>query len=271
MSDISLNNSRLDNKFSELKKANQKALIPFITCGDPDLDTTHRLVLALEENGADIVELGVPFSDPLADGPTIQKSSQRALDRGVNPDIILETVTKIRQNTQIPLVFMIYYNIILQMGEETFVKKAVSAGVDGIIVPDLPLEESGSLMAISREHGLDLVLLLAPTSTEDRVSSISLASMGFIYYVSITGVTGARKNLKSSVKERVEKIKSVSKKPVCVGFGISTAEQAKEVSAWADGVVVGSALVNIISEANNPQEAVMKAGLFVKSLKDAIS
>jgi len=259
--------SRIGKKFQELKREKKKALIPFITAGYPDLETTCKLVLALEENGADIVELGVPFSDPLADGPTIQKTSQHALDAGVTPDKVLDTVRKIRERSSVPIVLMLYYNIIMQMGEERFVHNSVLAGVDGIIVPDLPLEESVSLRAHAEKAGLDLIFLIAPTSTPERIKNLCSASRGFVYYVSLTGVTGVRNALASSIKEKVEKIEACTDLPVCVGFGISSAEQAEEVSSFSDGVVVGSALLKVIGDAK-PGEVIKSAGNFISSLRN---
>jgi len=257
---------RIEKKFKEL--GNNTALIPFITAGHPSLEATYNLVLTLEENGADIIELGIPFSDPLADGPTIQKSSQHALDTGVTPGKVLETIKKIRKKSQIPLIFMVYYNIILQMGEEKFIGEAVAVGVDGIIVPDLPLEEAASLRKYAEESGIDLIFLLAPTSTPERIKALCSASRGFVYYVSLTGVTGARKSLAGSIQEKVELIKSTTKLPVCVGFGISTPEQAKAVSKHADGVIVGSALVEKIEKSKGNLKDV---GNFIKSIKTALA
>jgi len=257
---------RIGNKFKELGK--NTALIPFITAGHPSLEATYELALTLEENGADIIELGIPFSDPLADGPTIQKSSQHALDSGVTPGKILDTVRQIRQKSQVPLIFMVYYNIILQMGEEKFVDEAVSAGIDGIIVPDLPLEEAESLRKYAEDGGIDLIFLLAPTSTPERVKALCSASRGFVYYVSRTGVTGTQENLACSIQSKVETIKSATNLPVCVGFGISSPEQAKAVSKHADGVIIGSALVEKVENSCGDFKDV---GNFIKSIKAALA
>jgi len=257
---------RIEKKFKEL--GSSTALIPFITAGHPSIEATYNIVLTLEKNGADIIELGIPFSDPLADGPTIQKSSQHALDTGVTPGKVLDMVREIRQKSQVPLIFMVYYNIILQMGEEKFIEEAVSAGIDGIIVPDLPLEEADSLRKYAEDGGVDLIFLLAPTSTNERIKALCSASRGFVYYVSLTGVTGTRSSLAVSIQEKVEAIKSNTKLPVCVGFGISTPEQAKAVSKHADGVIVGSALVEKIEKSGGNLEDI---GNFIKSIKTVLA
>ena len=260
--------SRISEKFSELKARGEKALIPYIMAGDPDLETTKRLILEIERSGGDIIELGVPFSDPLADGPAIQRAAIRALANKVSLRQVISLVRDVRRETQVPIILMLYYNLILKYGEEKFVKDAVSAGVDGVIVPDLPPDEAASLMASAREHGLDTVFLLAPTSDAGRIKLVSESSEGFIYYVSLTGVTGARRELDAGIEASVRKIKKAAKKPVCVGFGISNAEQAAKVAAWADGVIVGSALVGVIEKAG--ADAVKEAGRFSKSLKRGV-
>lgn len=261
--------SRISEKFDELKARGEKALIPYIMAGDPDLEATKRLIIEIEKSGADIIELGVPFSDPLADGPTIQRAAIRALANKVSLRQVISLVRGARRETQVPIILMLYYNLILKYGEEKFVKDAVSAGVDGVIIPDLPPDEAAGLIASAREYGLDTVFLLAPTSDADRIRLVSGAAEGFIYYVSLTGVTGARRELDSGIEASVRKIKRAAKKPVCVGFGISNAEQAAKVAAWADGVIVGSALVGVMEKAG--ADAVVKeAGRFVRSLKNGV-
>jgi len=221
-------------------------------------------VAILEDCGADIVELGVPFSDPLADGPTIQKAAQRALSNGVTLKTVMDLVEEIRGNSQIPIVLMTYYNLVFKYGEERFVKDASAAGVDGLIVPDLPPDEADNLMRCSRRTGFDTVFLIAPTSTEERIRKVSKASGGFIYYVSITGITGSKLALDSSIESHIAKIRSESHKPIAVGFGISTPEEAADVSRFADGVIVGS---SIVKRAGDSDESLRE---YLVSLRRAI-
>lgn len=259
--------SRIENKFAELKDKRGKALIAYIMAGDPSLEDTERLIIELEKAGADLIELGIPFSDPLADGPTIQKAAARALEQNVSLRDVIDLVRRIRKVSQVPIIFMSYYNPVFKYGEEKFVSDAVKAGVDGIIVPDLPPEEAGSLTAFARGKGLDTIFLLAPTSDEDRIKTVCSNSTGFIYYVSLTGVTGTREGVAKDIKGMVRKIKGHTKNPVAVGFGISRPEQAKEISSWADGVIVGSAIVKIIEENIGKKTMPKKVHDFVKTLK----
>ncbi len=235
--------SRIGARFRQILERKGKAFIPYVMAGDPSIGRTRELVRILEECGADIIELGVPFSDPLADGPTIQKAAQRSLAEGVTLGGVIELVSELRTQTQIPIVLMTYYNLILRYGEERFARDAASAGVDGMIIPDLPPDEATNLLRYSRKAGLDLIFLLAPTSTDERIKKVSGASSGFIYYVSITGITGAKLSMDSSIESHIAKIKAGSGKPVAVGFGISTPEEAAAVSRFSDGVIVGSAIV----------------------------
>jgi len=263
--------SRLKNTFSRLKKKNETALIPYIMAGDPDLATTKTLIIEMEKAGCDVIELGAPFSDPLADGPTIQKAALRSLRNHTNISDVLRLVADVRKESEIPLILMTYYNLIFKYGEERFVNEAVSAGLDGMILPDLPPEEAGTLIPLAKKAGLDSIFLLAPTSTDERISLVCKVSQGFVYYVSLTGVTGARSGLRDSVKESLHKIKTVTDKPVAVGFGISTPDQAAQVALWgADGVIVGSALVKVIEENIGSPQLVEKAGAFVKALKQGV-
>lgn len=240
--------NRIDRAFKKLKAERKKAFIPYITAGDPTLAATGRLVLELEKSGADIIELGIPFSDPIADGPTIQAASYRALSRGASLAKIFRLVEKLRKDTEIPLVFMTYYNPILKYGLGKFFASCKRAGVDGVIVPDLPVEESGELVRLGKKAGIKTIFLVAPTSTRDRIRQIVKCSSGFVYYVSSTGVTGTRKNLSSDIVKKVRLIRSMTAKPVAVGFGVSNAGQAAAVSKIADGVIVGSAIVKIIGK-----------------------
>jgi len=263
--------SRITEKFEKLKAQGGKALIPYIMAGDPDLDTTGKLILEMEKSGADIIELGVPFSDPLADGPTIQRAAIRALKGKANLHHVFGLVKDTRKVSEIPIILMLYYNLVLKYGEERFVSDAVNAGVDGVIVPDLPPEEADGLTRAAIQHGFDVIFLLAPTSSPDRIKLVAGSSTGFIYYVSLTGVTGARSTLDKGIEASLKKIRRVTAKPVCVGFGISRPEQAREVAAWADGVIVGSAIVGKVEKGSNKAGIVKEVGSFVKALKKAVS
>ncbi len=235
--------------FKSVARQGRAALIPFITCGDPDPETTVELVEAMAQAGADLVELGLPFSDPLADGPTIQAASQRALAGGMNLGIFLETVARIRERTSIPLVLMGYFNNILQFGLERFAREARAAGIDGTIIPDLPLEEAGEWRRLARIHSLANILLTAPTTPPERARRIARASTGFLYHVSVTGITGARSQLPPDLADSIASLREVSPVPVCVGFGVSSREQVAMLSQAAQGVIVGSAIVKRIEAA----------------------
>tara|TARA_B100001971_G_scaffold211514_1_gene239374 strand:+ start:763 stop:1521 length:759 start_codon:yes stop_codon:yes gene_type:complete len=248
----------------------QKALIPYLMAGDPSLEMTEALVLEIERAGADIVELGVPFSDPIADGPVIQGAAQRSLKAGTSLNSIFQLVQTLRTRTQIPLVLMCYYNSILACGEKQFCSTAVEAGVDGIIIPDLPVEEGKSLRKMARMLGLDVILLLAPTSTAERIGKTVKDSKGFIYYVSLTGVTGAQLIHSRDIEEKVREIRHVSKLPVAVGFGISSPSEAATVASFADGVIVGSALVKIIAEPTTHSAVLRRVSTFVHDLRQAV-
>ncbi len=256
--------SRIEEAFRKLKKKGKKAFIPYIMAGDPSLEKTKDVVLMFEECGADIVELGVPFTDPLADGPTIQRASERALEAGVTLKKVIGFVKDLRKNTQIPIVLMTYYNPVFKYGEENFVRDAKDAGVDGIIVPDLPPDEAASFIVTSRREGLDTIFLLAPTSTPDRIKKVAKESRGFIYYVSITGITGSRLLLNGSMETLISEIRKYTNKPIAVGFGVSVPEEASAVSKVADGVIVGSAIVKRLNE--SPDE--LKS--YIISLRKAI-
>jgi tryptophan synthase alpha chain len=256
--------SRIGRKFDEILGRHGKAFIPYIMAGDPSLGRTKELVAVLEACGADIIELGVPFSDPLADGPTIQKAAQRALSGGVTLGSVIGLVGEIRAGSQVPIILMTYYNLIFRYGEERFVNDASAAGVDGLIVPDLPPDEAGDLIRYSRRKRFDTIFLLAPTSTEERIRRVARASSGFIYYVSITGITGSRLSLDSSIESHIAKIREKSRKPVAVGFGISTPGEASDVARLADGVIVGSSIVKRIGD---PEESLRE---YLLSLRSAI-
>jgi len=259
--------NRIDQKFKQLKEQKKKAFIAYICVGDPDIKTTKSLVLELEESGVDIIELGVPFSDPLADGPTIQQASQRALKHKINLPKIFSLVRSLRKDTDIPIVLMTYYNPIYDYGLNDFIKAAHKAGVDGVIVPDLIPEEADELIFISRAYDFNTIFLAAPTSTKDRIRMIAKKSKGFIYYVSLTGVTGARKSLSSDIRQHIRQIRTITKKPVCIGFGVSTPKQVRELSQFSDGLIVGSAIINKFKESSkNTKKAVKEVGSFVLKL-----
>jgi tryptophan synthase alpha chain len=256
--------SRIAGKFRELRRKGGKAFIPYIMAGDPNMKRTIELVGILEDCGADIIELGVPFSDPLADGPTIQRAAQKALDEGVTLTKVIALVAELRGSTQIPIILMTYYNPVFKYGEERFALDASAAGVDGIIVPDLPPDEAGNLIKYSGKSGLDTIFLLTPTSTAYRIRKVARRSTGFIYYVPITGITGSKLSLDASVESPIARIRSVSNKPVAVGFGISTPEEAADISQFADGVIVGSAIVKRVE---NPDGELKN---YLLSLRNAI-
>ncbi len=261
--------SRIAGAFAELKRNGKKALVTFITAGDPDLAATEELIPLLAESGADIIELGVPFSDPMADGPTIQLSSERALAAGTTLPKILATVKSVRALTQVPIVLMGYFNPILSYGLERFAADAAAAGVDGVLLVDLPPEEAGEFKACADRHGIDVIFLLTPTSDATRIRTVARQARGFIYYVSVTGVTGVRSGVEESVAGNVAVIKARITAPVAVGFGIATPEQAARVADVADGVVVGSAIVKLF-ETCTGDELKQKLAAFVSSLKGAI-
>ena len=247
--------------------ANGKAFIPFLTCGDPSLEVTEQLVYAMEEAGADLIELGIPFSDPTAEGPVIQAANIRALSGGVTTDKVFAMVEKIRKNTTIPMVFMTYANVVFSYGTERFIKKAAEVGMDGLILPDVPFEEKEEFDVVCKQYGLDLISLIAPTSHE-RIAMIAKEAEGFVYCVSSLGVTGMRTNITTDIGAMVKLVKSQKDIPCAVGFGISTPEQAKKMAAQADGVIVGSAIVKLCE--THGAECVPYIGEYVKSMKDAI-
>jgi tryptophan synthase alpha chain len=256
--------SRIDHIFNVLKNKGQSALIPFIMAGDPDIETTEALVLKMAEAGADIIELGVPFSDPLADGPTIQSASQRALQNGTNLKKILHLTERLK-GIATPLVLMAYFNPIFKYGLKEFAEDCQKSGVDGVIIPDLPPEEAGRWIREARREALDTIFLVAPTSPPSRIGLVSRCSRGFIYYVSVTGVTGARDKLPEELELAVKAVKEQSKKRVAVGFGVSTPKQAKSISLFADGVIIGSAIVKLIEENLKNPELIDKVGGFISS------
>ncbi len=255
------------SRISSAFRPGHKALIGYMTVGYPRIEDTVPIVTALAEAGCDIVELGIPFSDPLADGATIQAASQQALKNGVTTTTCLETAARLRQAVKVPLLFMSYFNPMLRFGLQDFCRKSEEAGIDGFIVPDLPPEAGVELERPAAKHGLDVVYLLAPTSTQERIDLVASRSKGFIYLVSLTGVTGARQALPTEVEQFVARVRRSARQPLCVGFGISTPEQAGRIAAIADGVIVGSRLIELVSKDNN---SFSQTRDFVRSLRRAL-
>lgn len=262
--------NRIVAKFAQLKAAGKKGLVVYIGAGDPNLKATQELSLAFDQAGVDVVELGVPFSDPLADGLVNQLAAQRGLESGTTPAKVLETVAAIRQTSQTPIVLYIYFNLIHKVGMEKFIADAAKAGVDGLLVLDLPPEESDNYEALMKKHGLCNIYLVAPTTPEDRMEYIVKRGSGFIYYISREGVTGMQSQVASNLATQVVKIRAHTSLPIAVGFGISNPEQAKLVASQADACVVGSAIVNQIAEHGKSPDLVKRVGAFVKSLGDAV-
>lgn len=262
--------NRIDKKFKELKRGKSKAFIVYITSGDPNIAVTYELIMELENCGADILELGIPFSDPIADGPTIQAASQRALENKINIDTIFKLVKKVRRESSVPIALMTYYNPVYIYGIKDFVKDAKDAGVDGVIVPDLPPEEAKELITQSERYDFKHIFLLSPTSSPERIRLVSRKTDGFIYYVSLTGVTGARKYLPPEIGRDVKRIKKSTKRPVCVGFGISRPDQARSIAKVSDGIIVGSAVIKIIEKNLGKKDIPKRVGRFVRPLINAV-
>ena len=251
--------NRIDKKFQELRDQGTKAFMPYLCAGDPNPELTSKLLLTLEEAGADLIELGVPFSDPIADGPTIQRASERALTHHISLQEILEMVATVRTQTDIPIALMSYYNPIFRMGEDAFCKAAQDAGVDGVIIPDLPPEQAQSLLEIAPRYNLATIFLVAPTSPPERMQLIASVSTGFVYCVSVTGVTGARAMLSDEIAPMIAELRKHTNKPISVGFGVSTPDQATQIAQIADGVIVGSAIINVIEEHINDEARLLTA------------
>lgn len=259
--------TRIADKFSALRQANRKAFIPYITAGDPDLETTARIILELEKNGADIIELGVPFSDPMADGPVIQRASERALRNGVTVRDCLSLVRQIRRQSEIPIVLFSYYNPLLSLGEAAMGQALRDAWIDGVLVTDLVPEEAGGFIRQMRSADVDTVFLVAPTSTDARIRLVADACSGFIYAVSRTGVTGVRQSLSEAASTLAGRVRQFTDLPIAVGFGVSTPEHVAEVWAHADAAVVGSRIVAEIAEHTNDDSLVEKVGRLTRSLR----
>lgn len=256
--------------FTQLRDRGQCALIPFLTAGDPDLETTANALRQLDASGADLIELGVPYSDPLADGPVIQAAATRALQRGTRLDHVLQMVTELTPELRAPIILFTYYNPIHHRGVSQYLQQIAQAGVKGLVVPDLPLEESETLLKQAADLGIEVTLLVAPTSSQERIQKIAEHSQGFIYLVSTTGVTGMRTKIENRVQDLIAELRQVTDKPIGVGFGISRTEQARQVMEWgADAAIVGSAFVNRLSE-GNPQQGLSEVSSFCRSLKSSL-
>jgi tryptophan synthase alpha chain len=263
--------SSVSECFERLRNQAQCALIPFLTAGDPDLETTAKALEILDRSGADLIELGVPYSDPLADGPVIQAAATRSLAQGTRLEDVLQLVKQSAPNLRAPIILFTYYNPILNRGIEKFLKDIADAGAKGLVVPDLPLEEAETLLKPAKDYGIELTLLVAPTSPKERIMAIAEQSQGFIYLVSTTGVTGMRTQMESRVKDIIAEMRQVTDKPIGVGFGISQPEQAKQVMNWgSDAAIVGSAFVKRLSE-GTPSEGLKSIEEFCRSLRAAIT
>ncbi|MCI0569970.1 MAG: tryptophan synthase subunit alpha [Myxococcaceae bacterium] len=261
---------RLHRTFAALRARGETALVTYVMAGDPDLATSARVALACVEGGADVLELGFPFSDPVADGPTLQRASERALASGTTLAGVLEVAGQLRRHTDVPIALMGYLNPVLAMGEERFVERCAAAGVDAVILPDLPPEEAEGLCARAAARGIAVVFLLAPTSDEARVRAAASAASGFLYYVSVTGVTGARTELPADVGAQLSQVRAASPVPVVVGFGVSSPSHVQALAPHADGVVVGSAIASRVAEGGTPDEAASRVRAFVASLKSPL-
>ncbi len=254
---------------SNIRKAfaNGKAFIPFITCGDPDLETTAQVVRAAVANGADLVELGIPFSDPTAEGPVIQAANLRALNGGVTTEKIFGLVRDLRRDVTVPMVFMTYANVVFSYGTERFVSTCAEIGIDGLILPDVPFEEKDEFLPVCRKHGVDLISLIAPTSAQ-RVATIAREAEGFLYIVSSLGVTGVRSHIDTDISSIVSVVRENTDVPCAVGFGISTPEQAKKMAERSDGAIVGSAIIRLLAQYG--RDAAPQVGAYVRRMKDAL-
>jgi len=261
---------RIEKKFSSLNKKGEKALVAYLTAGYPDLKVTREIILAFDRAGVDVLELGIPFSDPTADGPVIQEASQAALKNGVTLARILDLLADLRGSTEMPVILFSYYNPIFIFGAERFARQAAAAGADGVLVVDLPVEEAEELRVSTDEAGLDFITLVAPTTGIDRAKKMVKGASGFIYYISLTGVTGSGGPVVEEIRDRISAIRKMSDLPVVAGFGISNTSQAREIAPVADGIVVGSAIIRLIGEHARGPDLVETVETFARSLKEAI-
>jgi len=262
---------RIETRFNELSKRGEKALVVYLTAGDPSLPKTEELILALDAAGVDVLEIGVPFSDPTADGPIIAAASQRALRKGTTLHSILDMIERIRRTSEIPIVLFGYYNPIFIYGNEIFAKRAEASGVDGILVVDLPPEESAELRQYTDRLGIDFISLIAPTTSDERIRKISKHATGFLYYISITGVTGTKKPLLDDIKMDMKRIRRITTLPVVVGFGISTPQQSAQIAPYADGLVIGSAFVRMIEENSGEDNLVHIVSRYAADIKKSLT
>lgn len=263
------NQNRIDMKFKELKEKGEKAFITFFTLGDPDLETSKKIVLEMEKNGASLIELGIPFSDPMAEGPVIQAANVRALKKVINLDLIFAAVKELREETQVPLVFLMYFNSLLSYGIEDFFKMCKDSGVDGVIIPDLPFEESDEIYEYTQKYNVYQISMVSPTSTEDRVKKICERAKGFLYCVSSMGVTGVREKFSTDFEEIFKTLDNYPYIPKCIGFGISKPEHIMELKKFCDGIIVGSALVKLIGDDVTIDEKVKNVGMLTAELAAA--
>jgi tryptophan synthase alpha chain len=263
-------NSIIEKVFEELRKSGRKAFIPFITCGFPSINGFLKLFEILERNGADIIEIGIPFSDPLADGPVIQKTSKIALENGVNTDVVFKTIAKIRRNSGTPIAIMTYFNTIYRYGLEKFLKNAESAGVNGLIIPDLPLEELICYENHFNRTNIDNIMLASLTSSKDRLKNITEKSRGFIYCISVKGVTGIRSGISPEVIDFLIKLRAVTALPLALGFGLSSKEQISRIKDYCDGIIIGSKILSLILEADNFKKGIGEVEDFTRGLNDIL-
>lgn len=261
--------SRIESKFRELKELNRKALITFITAGDPTLQTTKKLVREMEQKGADLIELGIPYSDPIAEGPVIQHANARALKNDLKIKHIMDAVKELRQDVKVPLLYLLYFNCILQYGPERFFEDCKYSGIDGVIIPDLPYEEQGEIKEIAEKQGIDIITLVSPTS-KSRIEKITKGAKGFLYCVSSLGVTGVRSGFNTDFEEFFSNIGKYCSIPTAIGFGISTPEHVKTLRGFSDGLIVGSAIVKQVESSISEEDAVQKVGAFVTTLREAL-
>lgn len=261
--------NKIDLKFKELKHKNKKAMIPFVTSGYPDVETTKKIVIEMEKSGADLIELGIPYSDPVADGPIIQISSSGALNNGLKIKDIMNMVKEVRKNVKIPIVYMGYFGCVFKYGLEKFIKDSKESGVDGIVIPDLPLEERERVKEIADRYEFYIIPLVAPTS-EDRIGKIVNGAKGFIYCVSTNGVTGVRNIIANDVKAYIDVVSKASNVPKCIGFGISSPEMAQKMKEYCDGVIIGSAVMKIVEEDIPKEEMIRKVGEFISQVNEVL-
>ena len=263
--------NRIDQTFKRLRKEGKKAFIPYITAGDPDMVISKKIIQTLVDAGADIIEIGIPFSDPLADGPTIQRAVHRSLSGGCSVRKIMDMVKELRSSIHVPFVFMTYFNIVLNYGIERFVADSLKCGADGVIVPDLPLEEARMLIKEGAKQDFSIILLSAPTTPISRFKKIAARSRGFVYYVSLTGVTGARKRSPENISSNVKNLKKWTSMPVCVGFGVSEPRHAAKIAQFADGVIIGSAIIDVIEKnMGSKKKMIMDVKKFARSIARAV-